>query len=103
MAGFLLYAGLLISIDDTVLNRKNDAGLFYSTDETDYYLIYEPDVDRLCRASLTEELAKDIWATNHESGKKAIVWAPDSAIGQRSLADWGITFCQIPYEMFRIG
>ena len=103
LAGFLLDAGHLISVDDTALNRKNDAGLFYSTDEIDYYLIYDPDVDHLCRASLTEELAKEISAANRESGKEAIVWAPDSSIGQRALADWDITFCQIPYEMFRTG
>ena len=103
LAGFLLYVGHLISVDDTALNRKNDAGLFYNTDENDYYLIYDPDVDRLCRTSLTEELAKEISAANRKSGKKAIVWAPDSAIGQRALADWGITFCQIPYDMFRTG
>ena len=103
LARFLLYAGHLISVDDTALNPKNDAGLFYSTDKKDYYLIYEPDVDRLCRASLTAELAKEIGVANCESGKESIVWAPDSAIGQRALADWGITFCQIPYEMFRTG
>ena len=103
LAGFLLYAGHLISVDDTALDRKNDAGLFYSNDKKDYYLIYEPDVDRLCRASLTAELAEEIGVANRESGRESIVWAPDSAIGQRALTDWGITFCQIPYEMLRTG
>jgi len=38
-----------------------------------------------------------------DAGNKAVVFAADKYIGQRLLTDMGITFCQIPYELHRLG
>ena len=81
------------------LSAHNDDGLFYSGDATDYYLLYQPDIDwlRSNEAMLNEERAGRIAGR----GRPAIVFAAGKFIGQRFLTDRNITFCQIPYELHR--
>ena len=83
------------------LRAQNDDGLFYSVGDTDYYLLYRPDIEwlRTNEAILGEERARRI----RDVGRKAVVFASDKYMGQRFLSDLGITFCQIPYEMHRLG
>ena len=83
------------------LTAQNDDGLFYSSDDTDYYLLYKPDIEwlRSNEAILNEQQAKRIGGV----GRKAVVFAADKYMGQRFLTDMGITFCQIPYEIHRAG
>ena len=83
------------------LARRNDDGLFYDNGATDYYLLYEPDLDWLSsnEGILNEERARRISAASHSNGRKAIVFGPGKYIGQRDLTTMGITFCQLPYEM----
>ena len=83
------------------LQEQNDDGLFYSNGDTDYYLLYRPDIEwlRTNEAILNAEQAQRI----HDVGRKAVVFASDKHMGQRFLSDMGITFCQIPYEIHRLG
>ena len=83
------------------LTPQDDHGLFYETDTADYYLLYQPEIEwlRSPAAVLTAEQAQAIQGR----GKKAYVFAADKYIGQRTLTDLNITFCQIPYELHRRG
>ena len=83
------------------LHAQNDDGLFYRGENADYYLLYEPDLEwlRSNAAILHEAQARRIKSV----GKRAVVFAADKYMGQRFLTDMGITFCQIPYEMHRLG
>ena len=83
------------------LHAQNDDGLFYRGENADYYLLYEPDLEwlRSNAAILHEAQARRIKSV----GKRAVVFAADKYLGQRFLTDMGITFCQIPYEMHRLG
>ena len=101
LAAYLLHTASGISAGAADLERRNGDGLFYTTDERDYYLLYEPDVDWLCGNGgiLNEERARRIGAASRGSGRKAIVFGPGKYIGQRDLTPMGITFCQLPYEM----
>ena len=83
------------------LPAQNDDGLFYRNGDTDYYLLYRPDIEwlRSNEAILNEQQAKRIRSV----GRKAVVFAADKYMGQRFLTDLGITFCQIPYELHRLG
>ena len=105
LAAYLLHTASGISAGDAALERRNEDGLFYGSDTTDYYLLYEPDVDWLCsnEGILNEERAKRISAASRGNGRKAIVFGPGKFIGQRDLTAMGITFCQLPYEMHRSG
>ena len=101
LAAYLLHTASVVSVSTADLEPQNDDGLFYSNGDTDYYLLYEPDIEwlRSNEAVLTEQHAKRI----QSAGRKAVVFGADKYIGQRFLTDMGITFCQIPYEIHRTG
>ena len=50
---------------------------------------------------LSEARARRIAGSIKPLGKKAVVFAPGKYIGQRELTRLGITFCQLPYEIYR--
>ena len=92
------------SVGQSDLASQNADGLFYTFDETAYYMLYEPDLEWLCSnvGMLTAERADRIAAAvSASAAKRAIVFAPGKYIGQRELTARRITFCQLPYEMRR--
>ncbi len=105
LAAYLLHTASGISDGDAGLKPQNDDGLFYTNGATDYYLLYESDLDWLSgnEGILDEERAKRISAASRGNGRKAVVFGPGKYIGQRDLTTMGITFCQLPYEMHRSG
>ena len=105
LAAYLLHTASGISAGAAALERQNDDGLFYTNGATDYYLLYEPEIDWLCsnEGILNEERAKRISSASRGNGRKAIVFGPGKFIGQRDLLPLGITFCQLPYEMHGTG
>ena len=105
LAAYLLHTASGISAGSADLKRQNDDGLFYTNGATDYYLLYEPDLDWLSgnEGILNEERAKRISAASRGNGRKAVVFGPGKYIGQRDLTTMGVTFCQLPYEMHRSG
>ena len=100
LASYLLHTASGLSLNGELM-AKNDDGLFYSNGDTDYYLLYRPDIEwlRSNAAILNAEQAQRI----HDVGRKAVVFASDKYMGQRFLGDLCITFCQIPYEVHRQG
>ncbi len=100
LAAYLLHTASGLSAGGG-LEAQNEDGLFYSNGDTDYYLLYRPDIKwlRSNDAILNEERARRIKGV----GKKAVMFAADKYMGQRFLSDMGITFCQIPYELHRGG
>ncbi len=97
LASYLLHTATGISASSTALNASDDDGHFYSSDEKDYYLIYEPSIEflRSGDAALNLERAERI----REKGRSAVVFAAADYIGQRQLSQWNITFAQLPYEL----
>ena len=98
LAAHLLYTAHGIAAPGLIAMRSDDEP-FYSDDETDYYLRYRPDVDwlRSNEAMLGQELADRI----AERERKAIVFAAGKHMGQRDLTRHRITFCQLPFELYR--
>ena len=101
LAAYLLYTASGISAGPASLRRQNDDGLFHSSEKLNYHLLYEPDLSYLRSNAvvLNEERAKRISAAACEQNRRAIVFAAGKYIGQRELTGWGITFCQLPYEL----
>ena len=101
LAAYLLHTASGVSGGQATLESQNEDGLFYTNGATDYYLLYEPDVEWLCgnEGMLNEERAKRISAASRKNSKNAIVFGVGKYIGQRELTAMGITFCQLPYEM----
>ena len=105
MAAYVLHTATGISEPATTLKPNNGDGLFYNNDGTDYYLIYEPDVDWLRdnEGMLGLKQARQIGSASRSKGRKAVVFGPGKFISQRELTRLGVTFCQLPYEIHRLG
>ena len=103
LAAYLLHTASGISAGDAALQRQDDDGLFHSADGKDYYLIYESDTAwlRSNDAVLNAERAERIGAASRGRGAKAVVFAAAKYLGQRELTAMGVTFCQLPYELYR--
>ena len=101
LAAYLLHTASGLSAGHKTLRKKNKSGLFHSTAATNYYLLYEPELEwlRSSAAMLNESLARRIGKAVRDAGKSAIVFAPGRYMGQRELSRLGIRFCQIPYEI----
>ena len=100
LASYLLHTASGLAVNGELL-AQNDDGPFYSNGDTDYYLLYRPDMEwlRSNEAILNSGQAKRIRGV----GRKAVVFATGKYMGQRFLSDMNITFCQIPYELHRLG
>ena len=99
LAAYLLNTASGLSVQEE-LKPQNENGLFFSHGDTDFYMLYRPDIEwlRSNEAILNEHQARQI----HDAGRSAVVFAVDKYMGQRFLSDMGITFCQIPYELHRL-
>ena len=104
LAAYLLHTATGVSAPAATLKRQNNDGLFYRNGATEYYLLYEPDARALSNedAMLNEQRAKRIRDTSWDNGNKAVVFGAGKYMGQRELTSWGITFCQLPYELHRV-
>jgi len=51
-------------------------------------------------AALREELAQRI--AKSSAGKPVLVYGAQKFIGQKALTQMGVTFCQLPYAIYRI-
>ncbi len=97
LASYLLHTATGISASPGDLHASNADGRFYSSDNRDYYLIYEPSIEFLRGgdSALNLERAERI----REKGRPAVVFAAAKYISQNLLSEWQITFCQLPYEL----
>ena len=101
LAAYLLHAASGVSAGAGDLAPQDDDGLFHSSDKLNYHLLYQPDLEflRSNDAVLNEGRAKRISAAARAGNRQAVVFAAAKYIGQRELSAWGITFCQLPYEL----
>ena len=97
--------------DAKKLDKKNR--YIGSTDEYDVYLFYEPDVAKL---KSNETALTFNWVEQQEKTpppfqgggrgvverrKTKLVFAPVRYVGQEALSEYGIEFCQLPWEIYR--
>ena len=105
LAAYLLYTASGVSAGESELRPQDEDGLFYSDDKTDYYMLYKPDTDYLCgNDPMPKRGTRQTNKHGHrDRGRKAVMFAPAKYMGQRDLTSMGITFCQLPYELYRAG
>ena len=105
LACYLLHTAAGVSIDRAALRTARNDGRFYQTETADYYLYYEADVEWLGsqEAMLTEQRVQQIAARNEAEGRQAVVFGAGKYVSQRELTERRITFCQLPYELYRTG
>ena len=64
----------------------------------DVFLIYEPDVEKLKDLALTLDIARKLPSA---SGKNKLVFAPTKYLDQEFLDRYRITFCQLPFQIYK--
>jgi adenine-specific DNA-methyltransferase len=64
----------------------------------DVFLFYEPEVERLKDLALTLDVARKLPSL---SGKNKLVFAPTKYLDQEFLDRYRITFCQLPFQIYR--
>lgn len=103
LATWLLHTASGTTASASDLAPLNEDGLFYVDDKYQYYLLYKPDIEYLRgdQVILNEERARRIGQAVKGADKSAIVFAADKYLGQRDLSRYGVTFCQLPYELHR--
>ena len=101
LANYIAYVATGSSLD--VVARRKDA-FFGETGALRFYLIYEPDLAFLesDAAALDGHRAVQIAEQCQAAGKKAYVWGAHKFMSQKELTPMGITFCQLPYGIYRI-
>ena len=84
--------------------KKSKDYCFGETENLLFYLIYEPELAFMQsrESALNYELARKIENACKKTDKKAYVYASHKNISQKDLTDMQITFCQLPYNIYRI-
>lgn len=87
----------------TPIKKRNDY-CFGETENILFYLIYEPELVFMQsrESALNYELARKIEDACKNANKKAYIYASHKIISQKDLTDMQITFCQLPYNIYRI-
>ncbi|ABK77737.1 adenine specific DNA methylase [Cenarchaeum symbiosum A] len=95
LAAYLLYKVGIPT--DGIRIEQTASSLFYKDVDTDYYLLYTPNVEMLRGndCTLTEGRIKKI----EKRGRNAVVFAPDANMSQLDLAKRKIEFSRIPYPV----
>ena len=101
LAGYIAYVATGSSLKDIV--HRGDY-FFGETDTNLFYLIYEPSLEFLesNRSALDGKRATQIAKRSKSTGKKAYVYAAQKFMSQKELTAMGITFCQLPYNLYQI-
>ncbi|MCY3550469.1 MAG: site-specific DNA-methyltransferase [Candidatus Poribacteria bacterium] len=87
----------------TPIKKRKDY-CFGETENILFYLIYESELAFMQsrESALNYELARKIENACKNADKKAYVYASHKNISQKDLTDMQITFCQLPYNIYRI-
>jgi adenine-specific DNA-methyltransferase len=64
----------------------------------DVFLLYEPEIERLKDLALTLDIARKLPSV---SGKNKLVFAPTKYLDQEFLDRYRITFCQLPFQIYK--
>ena len=94
LAAYLLYLNGTTTSDKL---RPNRQGMFYQADDTDYYLMYTPNQKFMMssKARLGTKQALDI----ANRGRRAVVFAADSEMGENDLRQLKIELVRLPYVL----
>ena len=86
---------------ETIRKSRGTDGCFHETDDRLFYLIYEAGLAflRSAESALNGHRAERIAKQAKAKRKTAVVFATHKFMGQKELADMGIVFCGLPYEV----
>ncbi|MBX9850763.1 MAG: site-specific DNA-methyltransferase [Cytophagaceae bacterium] len=96
-ARYLFYTATGEEFNEKAIKEKT--GFIGESKSFEVYLFYKPELEWLKKNALTLDLCK---ALPKFKGKKRLVFAPAKYVDDSTLVDFGIEFCQLPYEIYRL-
>ena len=98
LARYVFYTSTGEDFSDSRIDEKNN--YVGKSSQYEVYLYYKPDVEYLKATALTLDEARRLRA---KSGiKPLLVFAPTKYVEQTELDNLKITFCQLPFEMYKV-
>ena len=98
LASYVFYTATGRHSDDVHINPKTYK--IGHTDSLDVYMIYEENLDFLKSTALTLDMAEEL---RRDAGDKPLlVFAPTKYLDPSELDRLKITFCQLPFEIFKV-
>lgn len=71
-----------------------------NTEQFDVYMFYKPDLEYLKTTALTLDTAREL--REKAGNRPLLVFAPTKYVEQQTLDELNITFCQLPFEIYRL-
>jgi adenine-specific DNA-methyltransferase len=96
LAGYVFFTATGEEFDAKKIDAKT--GFIGESRLHDVFLLYTPDVEELKQLALTLDVAR---ALPSVSGKPKLVFAPTKYLDQWFLDQLKLTFCQLPYEIYK--
>jgi adenine-specific DNA-methyltransferase len=98
MAAYVFQTATGETLDPKKIEKKKH--FIGSTKFYDVYLFYEPNVDKLKSAECALKL-DFVESFSKNPKKKRLVFGAVRYVNQETLIDYGMEFCQLPYEVYR--
>lgn len=98
LARYIFYTATGQDFSVEKINRKTN--FIGETEHYELYMLYEPDIDWLKQNALTLD---GVRCMLKYTGKQRLVFAPAKYVDDQTLLEHRIGFCQLPYEIYRLG
>jgi adenine-specific DNA-methyltransferase len=99
LARYVYYTATGEEFDESKLDEKT--GFIGASNHYDVYMIYKPDLEYLKQTALTLNKAREL--RNRSGARPLLVFAPTKYVETGELAELNIDFCQLPFEIYKVG
>lgn len=99
LARYIFYTATGEEFDESKLN--SDSGFIGASKHYDVYMIYKPDIEYLKQTALTLNKARELRGL--AGARPLLVFAPTKYVELGELNELKIDFCQLPFEIYKVG
>jgi len=99
LARYVYYTATGEEFDESKLDESK--GFVGASSHYDVYMLYKPDIDYLKQTALTLNLAREL--RDKAGSRPLLVFAPTKYVESGELDELKIDFCQLPFEIYKIG
>lgn len=98
LARYVYYTATGEDLDEAQIDEtRNYVG---RSSHYEVYVLYRPDIEYLKTTALTLDMARELRQQNGD--KQLLIFAPTKYIEQTELDNLKITFCQLPFEIYKV-
>ena len=98
LARYIFYTATGEEINESAIDESK--GYVGKSNQYEVYVLYKPDIEYLKTTALTLDAARKL--RNENGDKQLLVFAPTKYIEQTELDNLKITFCQLPFEIYKV-